>query len=728
MTVKENISVNEWADFWRNQSGVNVIPATNLHDNPELCKKPFWTDSDGNQNWIAWSKYQTEPISQEEHDDWKNNNAFKDGMAIICGKVFHNKEFEGFWLNAIDCDDKSGVDAICLHDIEKTAQGTLVEQHANKNKCHVLCYSKEPLKNRALILQAPQIEIKSMGKNILYCAGGIHKDGSLIDIVGTRKIKIVDSTDLEKQLDKILKPFEKSSVVNETKDQLDNLQNKIEGTNRQMDLLSLVCKFAKQIDKGLLDEQDCINKAISLNCKLAEPYSESKAVEIGKSAYRYTMNDEEPPKTKKKVNTVYSIANEVMTRYSFITLEGTKSKDILFYNNGIYHTFGEDVISKNARKIEKVLNSDITEIKGVIRDATGYYSHDIFDKDSHILNLKSGLLNLRTGKEEPHDPKYLSRLQVPLKYDSEAKCPRFEKFLASSLDNDEKKITMVKEMMALCIIKDNHLLEKAFMHTGKGSNGKSVLFGILYKFLGKGKNVSTNTIHSFQDSNFATSSLEHKLANICADVGSKGIKETEELKKIIGGDPISCEPKFKDVYTFTPYATMIFSANDIPIVNDESDGFARRFELIEWTKSFYGKDRDHTVNDIKNSKEELSGILNMLIPIARRLLETRNLTYESTVEDAKIAWLRKSDSATRYIKENTVASAEHHEPVALIWSEYNKFAKANGMTPIQDREFNKKLESMGFVRKGKKISGSNIYSWIGFTIRTHLKKDSQSSL
>ncbi len=723
-------SANDWADFWRNQIGVNVIPATNRHDNPKLCKKPFWTDDDNKQHWVTWKKsdYQENPISQERHDYWKNNNSFKDGMAIVCGKVFHNKEFEGFLLNAIDCDDKSGVDAICPQGVEKTAQDTLVEQHANKNKCHVLYYSKEPLKNRALISKAPQIEIKSRGKNLLYCAGGIHKDGSLIDIVGTRKIKVINSVDLEKQLDKILKPFEKSNTVNQTKGQLDNLQNKTKGTNRQFDLLSLVSKFAKAIPRELLTETDCINKALELNATLAEPYTELRAEQIGNSAYDYTINDEEPPKTKKKVNTVYSIADEVMTRYSFITLEGTKSKDILFYNNGIYHKFGEDVISKNARKIEKILNSDIAEIKGIIKDATGYYSHDIFDKDSHILNLKSGLLNLRTGKEEPHNPNYLSRIQLPIKYDGEAKCPRFEAFLASSLDNDEKKITMVKEMMALCLTKDNHMIEKAFMHTGKGSNGKSVLFGILYKLLGKSKNVSTNTIHSFEDSQFATSSLENKLANICADVGSKGIKETEELKKIIGGDPISCEPKFKDVYTFTPYATMIFSANDIPTVNDQSDGFARRFELIEWTKSFYGKDRDHTVNDIQNSKTELSGILNMLIPIARRLLETRNLTYESTVEDAKIAWLRKSDSSTRYIKEKTVTGVEYHEPVALIWSEYNKFAKENGMTPIRDREFNKKLETMGFERKQKKISGSNILSWIGFTLRTHLQTDKQSSL
>ena len=104
------------------------------------------------------------------------------------------------------------------------------------------------------------------------------------------------------------------------------------------------------------------------------------------------------------------------------------------------------------------------------------------------------------------------------------------------------------------------------------------------------------------------------------------------------------------------------------------------------------------------------------------------MSHESTVEDAKIAWLRKSDSATRFIKEKSVSGAEYHEPVALIWSEYNKFAKENAMTPIQDREFNKKLETMGFERKQKKLSGSNIYSWVGFTLRRHLQTDKQSSL
>ena len=78
---------------------------------------------------------------------------------------------------------------------------------------------------------------------------------------------------------------------------------------------------------------------------------------------------------------------------------------------------------------------------------------------------------------------------------------------------------------------------------------------------------STKTIHDFERNHFATSALEGKLANICADVGRKGITETETLKKIITGDPIDCERKFMEGYSFTPYATLIFSANEIPDIS-----------------------------------------------------------------------------------------------------------------------------------------------------------------
>ena len=63
-------SSNWWADFWRNQVGVNVIPAHNITKRPK----------------VEWKKWQTEPISDELHEEWKRKGMFDEGLAIICGE------------------------------------------------------------------------------------------------------------------------------------------------------------------------------------------------------------------------------------------------------------------------------------------------------------------------------------------------------------------------------------------------------------------------------------------------------------------------------------------------------------------------------------------------------------------------------------------------------------------------------------------------------------------
>jgi len=426
---------------------------------------------------------------------------------------------------------------------------------------------------------------------------------------------------------------------------------------------------------------------------------------------------------KNKEIDVYEIADQLMKEYYFKTLE--KTKEILFYAHGIYREGGEEIISKRSRKLmNNIKLNHIREILGIIRDETGYVSHDEFDKESFMVNMTNYVYNLKTGEKTEHSPKYLSRDQIPIYYDPDAACPRFDKFLSTSLENNEQKIRTVLEMIALCLIKNNSLLSKAFMNTGRGSNGKSILFGIILEMIGK-ENISAKTIHDFEKNHFATSALEGKLANICADVGHKGIIETENLKKIISGDPVDCERKFMDGYTFMPYATLIFSANDIPEISDESDGFARRFELIEWRKSFYGKDRDNSVKTIRKDPNELSGIFNKVSKIAKELLQTHSLKFESTVEDVKIQWLNKSDSTKRFVDESLSKISGSYCPVAIVFSRYNKFCKDNGMTPLSDRGFNAKMTALGFSRGQKKVDGANMKVWIDVDFTSNLSMVNQ---
>ena len=64
------------------------------------------------------------------------------------------------------------------------------------------------------------------------------------------------------------------------------------------------------------------------------------------------------------------------------------------------------------------------------------------------------------------------------------------------------------------------------------------------------------------------------------------------------------------IYAFSPFATLIFSANDIPEIEGESNAFVRRFKLTEWDKAFYSKDRDRPVKTIRKNPCELSDIFN----------------------------------------------------------------------------------------------------------------------
>jgi hypothetical protein len=66
---------NGWARFWYDVIGVNVIPAKTR------IKKTF----------IKWTPYQEGPTPRETFEEWIRNDDFKDGMALVLGKVWRGK-------------------------------------------------------------------------------------------------------------------------------------------------------------------------------------------------------------------------------------------------------------------------------------------------------------------------------------------------------------------------------------------------------------------------------------------------------------------------------------------------------------------------------------------------------------------------------------------------------------------------------------------------------------
>ena len=84
--------------------------------------------------------------------------------------------------------------------------------------------------------------------------------------------------------------------------------------------------------------------------------------------------------------------------------------------------------------------------------------------------------NVRTE----HTSKYLSTVQLNVRYTPGSKCPRFMKFLHESLEDDQ--IALIQEMLGYFLIPVNHA-QKCFIIVGKGGAGKSVLLRVLNELL-----------------------------------------------------------------------------------------------------------------------------------------------------------------------------------------------------------------------------------------------------
>jgi hypothetical protein len=89
MTFSEpSIAINESADFWRFDIGLNVIPS----------------DTKNKTTNIQWSAFQGSPVPEALYEQWKREEAFNKGIAVIPGRVWHREDKQNLYFIFIDAD------------------------------------------------------------------------------------------------------------------------------------------------------------------------------------------------------------------------------------------------------------------------------------------------------------------------------------------------------------------------------------------------------------------------------------------------------------------------------------------------------------------------------------------------------------------------------------------------------------------------------------------------
>jgi|APSaa5957512535_1039671.scaffolds.fasta_scaffold03090_11 putative DNA primase/helicase len=204
--------------------------------------------------------------------------------------------------------------------------------------------------------------------------------------------------------------------------------------------------------------------------------------------------------------------------------------------------------------------------------------------------------------------------------------------------------------------------------------------------------------------------------------------KTGFIKSLLGGDAIRCEEKFRNPFDYVPFTTLIFTFNELPHVNDSSDGFARKIQPIHWSNRFYGSKANPEIDNLAFDSDERSGIFNKLIPVIKKLLDTRKLQYENTVQETKIIWLSRSDSFFKFKNEHVVIGSKHRIEVNRVRDYYKQVCEDEGMTPITDNQLFTKISEMlgGSKPIRTRMDGESLRQWVGFTLDCEIQGDQQT--
>lgn len=468
-----------------------------------------------------------------------------------------------------------------------------------------------------------------------------------------------------------------------------NLNNLTEGDGRNDKLFTYILKMQSQgmAKKDIKDTIAIINKYI-----LEEPVSESE------------------------LNVI--LRDDAFMKESFFvkgSFQHEKFGDFLINEHhickiaNILHIYKDGVYSDKQEDIEEAMIRHIPSLKRMQRQETiAYLQLKAGDKQfssTQYIVVKNGVFNLETWKLQDFNPEIITRNKIPIAYIKDAYYEVTDRTLNKMAVKDKKIRAILEEILGYILFRRNEFAA-TFILTGNGSNGKSSFLKIIRRLVGP-ENVSSLDLKEL-DQRFKTAELFGKLVNIGDDISKGFIKESSVFKKLSTGEALNVERKGKDPFDFTNYAKLIFSANEMPRINDYSDGLGRRLQIVPFKAKFSPDDEDYDpfITDKLLSEESMQYVLDLALKSLQRLLKNRKFTKSKAVEQEMEKYQEENNPIISFVNNENVDL--ERGVVGDIYIQYKLYCSENGYQAVSNISFSKQIKQLfGYESVVQRVDGKN---------------------
>ncbi len=347
---------------------------------------------------------------------------------------------------------------------------------------------------------------------------------------------------------------------------------------------------------------------------------------------------------------------------------------------------------------------------------------DALDANGFIV-CKNGTVDPATGDMYEHDPDHYSTRNIAIEYDPMAECPAFLAMLDRVLaDKDEKTreqyLAFLQRWFGLAIAGyrrfDGRPYRKMILLVGDPGTGKSSITDIIEAMFGKHE-VARSTIHQL-GTRFGLTNVVKAKAIIGDDaIDSKTKMNSLVFKRLATGEAQEVDLKGRDPISFVFNGPIIFTANEIPRVEDSNHALYGRIVVLKFENPFSPEDlREHFGHYKKpihcfTAEGEMPGILNWALDGLRKVIsddETGLPTIDESVASGN-AWRMQEDPVFAFLHECCTEDERVANSLDVIGAACSAYASTNmGIVlaptqarPLLSREAKKVYPNLARSRK-----------------------------
>jgi putative DNA primase/helicase len=321
---------------------------------------------------------------------------------------------------------------------------------------------------------------------------------------------------------------------------------------------------------------------------------------------------------------------------------------------------------------------------------------DELDVNPWLLNCLNGTLDLRTGELREHRREDLITKRVPVKYDPQAVCPRWDGFLDRIMDSNENLIFFLQRAVGYSLT-GNTGEQCFFFAYGTGANGKSTFLDTILTMLGDyGRKTDFNTFLVSRQETIRNDIARLKGARFVPAIEVGDGKKLAEIivKELTGGDTVTARFLFKEFFEFKPQFKIWLAANHKPLIYGTDWAIWRRIRLIPFNVTIPEDERDPDLTE--KLAEELPGILAWAVRGCLEWQET-GLNPPQEVIQATQAYRDEMDILGDFISQCCIVNPSVKAFGKDIYARYEEFCAENGEEQISKTLFGKKMKERGFM-------------------------------